>query len=274
MRWVFLLCACISVAALMVICGFLVVGGIPAFREIGVSGFLLGKVWKPGSGQYGILPMILGSVCITGGAMLLGVPLGVLTAVWLARFCPAGLYRYAKPAVDLLGGIPSIVYGFFGLMVIVPLVRRLLGGSGKSILTAALLLAVMILPGIISVAEHALQTVPANWYQGALALGVTHERAVFTVVLPGAREGILAGIVLGMGRAVGEATAVAMVAGNQTAMPSGILRGVRTLTANIIMEMGYAEGIHRQSLFATGVVLFLLILLINWLARQMREDGK
>ena len=176
--------------------------------------------------------------------------------------------------MELLAGIPSIVYGFFGLMVMVPLVRRLLGGSGKSILTAALLLGIMILPSIISVAENALRAVPGGYYEGALALGATHERAVFTVVLPAARSGILAGVVLGLGRAVGEATAVAMVAGNQTAMPYSLLRGVRTLTTNIIMEMGYAEGLHRQALFATGAVLFLLILLINFWAGRIKEGGK
>ena len=276
-RWmhrVFFLTACASAAAVALICGFLLAGGIPALREIGLREFLLGRVWKPGSDRYGILPMILGSVYITAGAMLLGVPLGVLTAVWLARFCPLGLYRRVKPAVELLAGIPSIVYGFFGLMVMVPLVRRLLGGSGKSILTAALLLGVMILPSIISVAENALRAVPGSYYEGALALGATHERAVFTVVLLAARSGILAGIVLGLGRAVGEATAVAMVAGNQTAMPYSLLRGVRTLTTNIIMEMGYAEGLHRQALFATGAVLFLLILLINFCAGRMKEGDE
>jgi len=276
-RWmqrIFLLAACISVAAVALICGFLLAGGIPVLREIGLWDFLWGRAWKPGSDRYGILPMILGSVSITAGAMLLGVPLGVLTAVWLARFCPETLYRRAKPAVELLAGIPSIVYGFFGLMVMVPLVRRLLGGSGKSILTAALLLGIMILPSIISVAENALRAVPGGYYEGALALGATHERAVFTVVLPAARSGILAGVVLGLGRAVGEATAVAMVAGNQTAMPYSLLRGVRTLTTNIIMEMGYAEGLHRQALFATGAVLFLLILLINFWAGRIKEGGK
>ncbi|MBE6962615.1 MAG: phosphate ABC transporter permease subunit PstC [Ruminococcaceae bacterium] len=276
-RWmqrVFLLAACVSVAAVALICGFLLAGGIPALREIGLRDFLLGRVWKPGSDHYGVLPMILGSIYITSGAMLLGVPLGVLTAVWLARFCPETMYHRAKPAVELLAGIPSIVFGFFGLMVMVPLVRQLLGGSGRSILTASLLLGVMILPSIIGVAESALRAVPDSYYEGALALGATHERAVFTVVLPAARSGILAGIVLGLGRAAGEATAVAMVAGNQTAMPYSLLRGVRTLTTNIIMEMGYAEGLHRQALFAVGAVLFLLILLINLWAGRMKEGER
>ena len=270
MRWILLLTAGIFVAAVVLICGFLVAGGIPVLREVGIFRFLLGKVWKPGSGEYGILPMILGSLYVTVGAMALGIPLGVLTAVWLARFCPPGLYRYAKTALELLAGIPSIVYGFFGLMVMVPLVRQLLGGSGKSILTASLLLGIMILPGIIGVAEAALQAVPESYYRGALALGATHEQAVFNVVLPAARSGVRTGVVLGLGRAVGETTAVAMVAGNQTAMPHGLLHGVRTLTTNIIMEMGYAVGMHRQALFGTGLVLFVLILLLN--VRRRKDE--
>ena len=274
MRGIFLTTACLSIAAVLLICLFLFASGLPAIREIGVVDFLLGTVWKPGSGEYGILPMILGSVYVTAGAMLLGVPLGLLTAVWLARFCPERLYRKAKPAVELLAGIPSIVYGFFGMMAIVPLVRQLFGGSGKSILTASLLLGIMILPSVINVSESALRAVPENYYDGALALGATHERAVFTVVLPAARSGILAGVVLGLGRAVGEAMAVAMVAGNQTAMPDGLLRGVRTLTTNIILEMGYAEGLHRQALFATGVVLFVFILLINLCVSCLKRKGE
>ena len=262
-RWLLLLAACISVAAVMLICGFLVAGGLPVLKEFGIANFLFGKVWRPEAGEYGILPMILGSAYVTAGAVLTGVPLGVLTAVWIAYFCPVAWYRHAKGAVNLLAGIPSIVYGFFGLMVLVPLVRRLLGGSGKSVLTASLLLGIMILPGIISVSESALRAVPGSYYCGALALGATHEWALFSVVLPAAHRGIRAGVVLGLGRAVGEATAVAMVAGNQTTMPGGLLRGVRTLTANVMMEMGYAQGLHRQALFGTGLVLFLLILLLN-----------
>ena len=275
MQAAFFLTACFSAAAVALICLFLFSGGMPALREIGTVEFLLGDVWKPEEGKYGIFPMILGSLYVTAGAMIPGVVLGLLTAIWMAGFCPPKLYPKTRTAVRMLAGIPSIVYGFFGMMVIVPLVRRTLGG-GKSILSASVLLGIMILPGVISVAEAALRAVPGSYYDGALALGATHERAVFTVWVPAARSGILAGIVLGLGRAVGEATAVAMVVGNQTAVPESILRGTRTLTTNIILEMGYAEGLHRQALFATGVVLFVFILVINlcvaWL--KYREEKK
>lgn len=274
MRLVFLLTACVSTAAVVLICVFLLAGGLPALLKIGLPEFLLGRVWGPDSGEYGVLPMILGSVYVTAGALVLGVPLGLLTAVWLAQFCPEKLYRWVKPGVALLAGIPSIVYGFFGLMAIVPLMRRIFGGGGKTLLTASVLLAVMILPSVISVAETALQAVPESYCCGALALGATYERAVFTVVLPAARSGVLAGVVLGLGRAVGEATAVAMVAGNQTAMPGGLLRGVRTLTTNIILEMGYAAELHREALFASGVVLFVFILLVDLCVACLKEKGE
>lgn len=271
MRAVFLLCAMASVAAVALICLFLFVNGFPAMREIGLFQFLLGQDWSPSNvpPSFGILPMILGSVYVTGGAVAVGVPIGVLTAVYLSRFCPRPVYRVLKPAVDLLAGIPSIVYGFFGLMVVVPLVREMahnvfrVGTNGSSILTASLLLGVMILPTVIGVAESALNAVPDSYYEGALALGATHERAVFFTVLPAAKSGLLAAIVLGIGRAIGETMAVVMIAGNQPRMPAGLLKGVRTLTANIVLEMGYATGLHRGSLIATGVVLFVFILLIN-----------
>lgn len=271
MRAVFLLCALTSVAAVALICLFLFANGVPAMMEIGLFRFLFGQNWSPSDvpPSFGILPMILGSVYVTGGAVAVGVPIGVLTAVYLSRFCPRAAYKILKPAVELLAGIPSIVYGFFGLMVIVPLVRDMahtffrVGTTGGSILTASLLLGVMILPTIIGVAESALNAVPDSYYEGALALGATHERAVFFTVLPAAKSGILAAIVLGIGRAVGETMAVVMIAGNQPRMPAGILKGVRTMTANIVMEMGYATGLHREALIATGVVLFAFILLIN-----------
>lgn len=265
MRLVFLLAACVSILAVVLICVFLFANGVPAIGRIGPLKFLLGTEWRPGNGLYGILPMILGSLYVTAGAVLIGVPIGVLCAVFLARFCPPRLYRLLKPAVNLMAGVPSIVYGFFGLVVIVPLMQELFGGSGKSILTAAILLGVMILPTIINVVESALRAVPEAYYEGALALGATKERSVFTTVLPAARSGVAAGVVLGVGRAVGEAMAVAMVAGNQTVIPGSLLDGVCTLTANIVLEMGYAADLHRQALFATGVVLFVFILLINLL---------
>ena len=265
MEWFFLLCALTSIVAVLLICIFLFSGGLPAIFKIGPAAFLGGRDWSPNDvpPAFGILPMILGSIYITGGAILLGVPVGVLTAIFLSYMCPKRVYQFLKPAVDLLAGIPSVVYGFFGLVLIVPLVRKLFGGTGTSILSASILLGIMILPTIIGVCESALRAVPDHYYQGALALGATHERAVFFTVLPAAKSGVLAGIVLGIGRAIGETMAVVMVAGNQARMPTGLLRGVRTLTANIVMEMGYAAELHREALIATGVVLFVFILLIN-----------
>lgn len=264
MRIVFLVTACISILAVILICIFMFANGIPTIAEIGPANFLLGTKWKPLNGIFGILPMIVGSLYVTAGAVLIGVPVGILCAVYLARFCSKRLYRVLKPLIDLLAGIPSIVYGFFGLVVIVPLIQQLTGGSnGKNNLTASLMLGIMILPTIISVSESAIRAVPESYYEGALALGATHERSVFFAVLPAAKSGILAGVILGIGRAIGEATAVKMVAGNQPILPTSILSGVRTLTSNIVVEMGYAEGLHREALIATAVVLFVFILLIN-----------
>ena len=266
MALVFLLAALVSILCVGLICVFLFANGIPAIREIGVPEFLLGRTWKPGNDIYGIFPMIVGSVYVTGGALLLGVPIALLTAVYLAYFCPDGLYRLLKPAVELLAGIPSVVYGFFGIVVLVPFVRTIsepLDGKGNSIATASILLAIMILPTIIGVVEPALRSVPRSYYEGALALGATHERSVYTAVVPAAGSGILAGIVLGVGRAMGETMAVIMVAGNQARMPKGIFQGIRTLTGNIVIEMGYAAGLHREALIASGVVLFAFILIIN-----------
>ena len=264
MHAVFFIAACASVLAVALICLFLFVNGIPAMREIGIFKFLLGTMWKPGNNIYGILPMIMGSIYVTAGAILIGVPIGILTSVFMASYCPKKVYRFFKSAIDLLAGIPSVVYGFFGLMMLVPLIRDLFHkGNGSSILSASILLGIMILPTIIGVTESAIRAVPSNYYEGSLALGATHERSVFRAVLPAAKSGIFAGIILGVGRAIGETMAVIMVAGNQARVPKGILKGVRTLTANIVMEMGYAEGLHREALIATGVVLFVFILIIN-----------
>ena len=274
MKIVFLTAACVSILAVILICVFLFASGVPAIREIGVSDFLLGGSWKPNQGLYGVFPMIVGSIYVTAGAVVVGVPIGLLCAVFMARYCPAGLYRILEPAVDLLAGIPSIVYGFFGLMVIVPMVQNMFGGSGKSLLTASVLLGIMILPTIISVAESNIRAVPEQYYEGSLALGATKERSVFRAVLPAAKMGIMAGIILGIGRAIGETMAVVMVCGNQAIMPRGITEGVRTLTANIVLEMGYASGLHREALIATAVVLFVFILIINlsFMALKRRAD--
>ena len=263
MHVVFFLTACVSIAAVILICVFLFANGIPAIGKIGVFRFLLGTQWRPENDVYGILPMIIGSLYVTAGALLIGVPTGLLTAVFMARFCPKRIYKPIKSGVDLLAGIPSVVYGFFGLVVIVPFVRNTFGGRGLSILTASVLLGIMILPTLVSVAEASIRAVPQSYYEGALALGASHERSVFSAVLPAAKSGILAGVVLGIGRAIGETMAVVMVAGNQTQIPKSLTDGVRTLTANIVMEMGYSADLHREALMATALVLFVFILLIN-----------
>jgi len=262
---IFFLCALVSILSVLLICIFLFAGGVPAMGKIGFFDFLFGQVWKPSDlpALYGILPMIVGSLYVTAGAILIGVPIGILTAIFMSHFCQKGIHKFLKPLVELLAGIPSIVYGFFGLMVLVPLIRDQFGGNGNSILTASILLGIMILPTVISISEAALRAVPDMYYEGALALGATHERSVFSVVLPAAKSGVFASIVLGIGRAIGETMAVIMVAGNQARMPVDLLKGVRTLTANIVIEMGYAQGLHREALIATGVVLFVFILLLN-----------
>ena len=268
MHIVFFVCALASIAAVVLICLFLFANGIPAMKEIGLLNFLTGAKWKPGNDIYGILPMILGSIYITAGAVVIGVPVGLLTAIFMAFYCPKKLYGLLKPCTELLAGIPSIVYGFFGMVVIVPCIRTvsaLFGAdiSGSSILAASVLLGIMILPTVIGVSEAALRAVPSTYYEGAVAMGARHERAIFTVMLPAAKSGVLAGVVLGIGRAIGETMAVIMVAGNQPRLTGNMLKGIRTMTANIVIEMGYATGLHREALIATGVVLFVFILIIN-----------
>ena len=263
MKILFLIAACTSILAVALICIFLFANGLPAIAEVGPLKFLFGTDWSPLSNRFGILPMIVGSIYVTAGAIIIGVPIGILCAVFLAEFCPKKLYKILKPAVELMAGIPSIVYGFFGLVVIVPIMQDLFGGSGKSVLTASVLLGIMILPTIVGVAESSIRAVPRSYYEGALALGATHERSVFKTVVPAAKSGITAGVILGVGRAIGETMAVMMVAGNQAVIPESIFSGVRTLTTNIVMEMGYAQDLHREVLLATGVVLCVFILIIN-----------
>lgn len=276
MKVVFLLSACISIVAVVLICLFLFANGIPTIGEIGPLNFLLGTTWRPGNDLYGILPMILGSVYVTAGALIVGVPIGILCAVFLACYCPEKLYKFLKPAVDLLAGIPSIVYGFFGLVVIVPILQNLVGDgfSGKSILTASILLGIMILPTIIGVTESSLRAVPVQYYEGALALGATKERSIFRASMPAAKSGITAGIILGVGRAIGEAMAITWIAGNQPVIPTSIFDGARTLTANIVLEMGYASDLHREALIATAVVLFVFILIINLCFSMLKRRDK
>ena len=266
--------ALVSILAVALICIFLFTNGVPGMVKIGVWDFLSGEKWKPGNEIFGVLPFILGSVYVTAGALIVGVPAGLLAAIFMSRFASKRVIKIMRPAVSLLAGIPSVVYGFFGLVVLVPLVREVFGGTGSSLLTACVLLGMMILPTIITVSESALNAVPASYYEGALALGATHERSVFHVVLPAAKSGVMAGIVLGIGRAIGEATAVMMVAGNRTSMPKSLLKGVRTLTSNIVMEMGYAVDLHRETLIATAVVLFVFVLLINVLTSILKRGSE
>ena len=285
MQGVFTACACISILAVALICIFLFANGVPTIFEIGPLDFLVGTTWKPGNDIYGILPMILGSIYVTAGAILVGVPIGLLTAIYMSRFASPAVNKVMLPAVQLLAGIPSVVYGFFGMVVMVPAVQAMVktdffrhvlgvrGGKGMSLFTAALLLGIMILPTIITVSKTSLDAVPASYYEGSLALGATHERSVFFAVLPAAKSGVLSAVILGIGRAIGETMAVVMVAGNQTWMPQGLVQGLRTMTSNIVIEMGYAAGLHREALIATGVVLFVFILLINLCFSLVKGGG-
>ena len=273
-RVAFMLAAAVSILAVAVICVFLFANGVPAMAQIGLPDFLLGTTWKPGNDMYGIFPMIVGSIYVTAGAIVVGVPCGLLCAVFLSRFATKKVAAVLRPGVELLAGIPSVVYGFFGLMILVPFIRANFSGKGVSLLAAALLLGIMILPTIITVAKSALDAVPGQYYQGALALGADHERAVFRVIVPAATSGIMAGVVLGVGRAIGEAMAIIMVAGNNVKIPGNLFDGVRTMTANIVLEMGYAADLHRGALIATGVVLLVFILLITMLFNVIKKRGE
>ena len=257
----FVAAAGISVLAVALICVFLFANGVPAIAQIGLPEFLFGTTWRPANDIYGIFPMIVGSIYVTAGAILVGVPTGLLCAIFLSRFASGKIAAFLKPGVELLAGIPSVVYGFFGLVMIVPFIRDNMPGRGLSLLAAAVLLGIMILPTI-------------KYYEGALALGADHERSVFRVIVPAAVSGIMAGIVLGVGRAIGETMAVIMVAGNQPIVPESIFEGVRTMTANIVLEMGYAADLHRGALVATGVVLFVFILLITMLFNVIKKRGE
>jgi phosphate transport system permease protein len=263
MKILFLLCACISILAVAVICIFIFANGVPAIGKIGFTDFIFGTHWRPNSGEFGIFPMIVASIYVTAGAIVIGVPIGILTAVFLACYCPKKIYKVIKPLINLLASIPSVVYGFFCLVVVVPIIQELTHTSGKGILTASILLGIMILPTIINTTESSIRAVPNMYFEGSLALGATKERSIFKTVIPAAKSGIMSGIILSIGRAIGETMAVVMVAGNQAIMPKSITSGVRTLTSNIVMEMAYATGLHREALIATAVVLFVFILIIN-----------
>lgn len=284
MQGVFLVAACASVLAVALICIFLFANGVPAIQEIGFVKFITGDIWRPNNNLFGILPMIVGSLYVTAGAIIFGVPIGILTSVFMAMYCPKQIYRPLKAATELLAGIPSVVYGFFGLVVVVPLIRDFgqvlkraglvdRSGDGNSILTTSLILGMMILPTIIGTTESAMRAVPEHYYEGSLALGATKERSIFRVIIPAAKSGVVAGIVLGIGRAIGETMAVIMIVGNQPRFAESILQGIRTLTGNIVLEMGYATDLHREALIATGVVLFVFILIINFSVALLKRGA-
>lgn len=264
-KYFFLICSILSIFFLLLICIFIFKDSFGFIGKIGVKNFILNDAWTPMNvpASYGILPMIIGSVLITAMSCIAAVPVSIMVACYLAFDCPKNIYRILKPALNLMTGIPSIVYGFFALTVIVPINRSLFGGTGMNMLSAAILLLIMVLPTIISMAEASLRTVPKSFYQGSLSLGATHDETITRVMVPAAKSGIFAGIILGVGRAIGETMAVILVAGNQTRLTFNPLKGIRTMTTNIVLEMAYAAGEHRQALIATAAVLFIFILLIN-----------
>jgi phosphate ABC transporter permease protein PstC len=261
-RVLFLL-ALSAIGSLLLITIFIFLEGLPLIVHTGLREFLFSSHWAPTKGHFGILAMIVSSLLVTLGALIFGVPLGLAGAIVLAEFSPERLRRLLKPTLELLAGIPSVVYGFLGVIWLVPLVRDHLGGPGLSLLTAAVILGIMILPTVISISIDALSAVPDAYRDGSIALGATQWQTVRRVVLPAASSGIITAIILGMGRAVGETMAVIMVAGNALKLPTSVLDPVRTLTSNIALELGYASGLHREALFATGIVLFVIIMLLN-----------
>ncbi len=264
-----------SIAALALIVIFIISEGFPFIIKTGITNFLLSSDWQPTAGKFGIFPMIVGSLVVTLGAVIVGVPLALSGAIFLAEFVPRWGMKIIKPTIELLAGIPSVVYGFIGVMVLAPLIRDHLGGPGLSILAASIILGIMILPTIMSISIDSLKAVPVSYKEGAFALGATHWQTIHMVTLPAAKSGIIAGIILGLGRAIGETMAVIMVIGNSVKLPSSILDPGRTLTANIALEMGYATGMHRQALFATGVVLLVIIMILNSVAMlAVKRMGK
>lgn len=260
---IFFLIALSTLSVLALITVFIFVEGMPIIIKVGVLNFVFGMEWAPSQGAFGIFPMIIGSVSVTLGAALLGVPVAICCSIFLAEFAPAALSNIVRPAIQLLAGIPSVVYGFWGLQFIVPAIRKYLGGPGLSILAGSIILAIMILPTVISITEVSIIALPRHYKDGALALGFTHWQSIRTVQLPAAKSGIVAAIILGIGRAIGETMAVIMVLGNSVSIPQSILDPARTLTTNIGIEMGYASGEHQQALFATGIVLLVIIMILN-----------
>lgn len=260
---VFFIFSLVALIGIFSITIFILIKGIPGIKEIGIKEFLMGRTWHPTNGEFGILPMIIGSVYVTFGALIIGVPIGVLTAVYIAEIASKNTSNILRSGVELLAGIPSVVYGFFGLVTLVPLIDKYFGGGGNSLLATSIILGIMILPTIVSLSESAIKAVPKEYKEGSYALGSSHIDAIFKVILPSAKSGIFASIVLGLGRAIGETMAVILVSGNTPIIPISVLDRLRTLTANIAIEMGYAYGLHQKALFATGAVLLVFILLLN-----------
>jgi phosphate transport system permease protein len=263
---IFLLIALSSIFILSLITFFIFEEGIPLILKVGPKAFLLGQKWIPSKGLFGIFPMIVSSFWVTFGALFLGIPLGLACTIFLSELIPSSVATLFRPAIQLLAAIPSVIYGFWGLIVLVPLIRNHLGGPGLSILAGSLVLSFMILPTIITISEDALRALPPSYKAGALALGATHWQTIWRVLIPAARSGIVAGVILGMGRAIGETMAMIMILGNAVKMPISFLNSARTLTTNIGIEMGYASGNHREALFATGIILFFIIMVLNTLA--------
>jgi phosphate transport system permease protein len=270
----FLLIALSSISILGLIAFFIFEQGIPLIWKIGLNSFLLGDRWFPSKESFGIFPMIVGSFWVTLGSLVVGVPLGLACAVFLCELTPPTFAMILRPMIQLLAAIPSVIYGFWGLIVLVPLIRESFGGPGLSILAGSLVLGIMILPTIISISEDSLRALPRTYKEGALSLGATHWQTIWRVLLPAARSGIVASVILGMGRAIGETMAMIMILGNAAQLPRSILDSARTLTTNIGIEMGYASGDHRQALFATGVVLFFIIMILNSVALLVSRKGK
>lgn len=275
MKYVFIVCASLSILSIILIFYFIFEGGVPFILEEGIGNFIFNEVWRPTASNpsFGILPMIVGSLVVTAGAIIIGVPIGVLSSIFMAFYCPDWLYKFAKPAINLMASIPSIVYGYFALRLFVPFFRDLMGGTGMNIVTASALLGIMILPTIIGLSEASLRAVPKEYYSASVGLGADHDRSIMRVILPAAKSGILSAIILGIGRAIGETMAVILVTGNQPAIPNDLNQGVRTLTTNIVLEMGYASGRHREALIATAVVLFIFIILLNTTFMFVKNRG-
>jgi phosphate transport system permease protein len=266
--------AILSIIAIVLIIGFIFQQGFPAIDQVGFFNFIFGLNWSPSDGQYGVLTMIVGSLGITALSLLFAVPLSLLCAIFLAEIAPSVMRRILKPVIETLAGIPSVVYGFFGLIVLVPIMRVQFGGTGFSMLTASLILTVMVLPTIISISEDALKSIPLEYKEASLALGATHWQTIKNVIFPAAIPGIITAIILGMGRAIGETLAVIMVAGNVAQIPGSIFDPVRALTSNIALEMGYATGLHYNALFATGIVLFIMIIILLIIANYFHYKKK